>query len=70
MLRILLKTFGIMSIALSIFAIPLSFAAGNPAVLGIGFVGLLAGASLIGLARVIALLEQIVERTRAPADAE
>ncbi len=70
MLRIFLKTIGIMSIALSIFAIPLSFAAGNPAVLGIGLVGLLVGAILIGLARVIALLEQIVERTRAPADAE
>jgi hypothetical protein len=64
MLRILLKLVGVVSIALSICAIPVSFPAGNPAVLGIGSGGLLAGAILMGLARVIALLEQLVERSQ------
>jgi hypothetical protein len=66
MLRVLLKFIGVVSIALSIFTIPVSFLAGNPAALGIGFGGLLAGAILMGLARVIDLLQQLVEREHAP----
>ena len=66
MLCILLKLVGVVSIALAVFAIPVSFLAGNPAVLGIGFGALLAGAILIGMARVMALLEQLVGRSQQP----
>ncbi len=66
MLHLLLKIFGVIAIALSLFALPLSVLAGNPAVLGIGFGGLLAGAILMGLARIIDLLEQLVDRKGLP----
>ena len=66
MSRVVLKAIGVVSVALAVFLIPVSFMAGNPAVLGAAFGGLLSGALLVGFARVIALLEQIAENTRRP----
>ncbi|RVV96506.1 hypothetical protein EKE94_18400 [Mesobaculum littorinae] len=64
MSRVVRKIVGIVLIALTVFAIPLSFIAGNPAALGVGFGGLLFGVLLVGLAQIIALLEEISENTR------
>jgi hypothetical protein len=64
MSRVVFNLIGFVSIALAVFAIPLSLMAGNPAVLGVGLGGLLLGALLVGLARVIALLEEIAKNTR------
>jgi hypothetical protein len=66
MSRLVLKLVGVVSIALAVFAIPLSLMAGNPVVLGVGLGGLLLGALLVGLARVSALLEEIATNTRHP----